>query len=263
MKSKLLVRINNLDELEDYKKEGIENFLFPLYGFSVGYDSFRLDELKKIDCNVFLLVNRVFDNDACDKFRVLKNDLDIASGIIYEDIAVFQILKDTNVNLIWNQAHFAVNYHSINFWLDNDRIDSAMISNELEASELNLVINNVNKKVILPVFGLNMAMYSRRFLLKFYSKTFDKEFVNTAILKNRDTVFLAKENEFGTVLFYNKYFNLISEIDNFNDENILYYYVDPNGVDSTSMIGILNGKSVDYDNKFYEKKTVFKVGDLK
>ena len=72
-----------------------------------------------------------------------------------------------------------------------------------------------------------------------------------------------KENEYGTVLFYNKYFNLIPELDNINDDKILMYYIDPNGLTSKEVIAILKGKKIDYDNKFYENKTVYKVGDLK
>ena len=41
------------------------------------------------------------------------------------------------------------------------------------------------------------------------------------------------------------------------------YYIDPNGLTSKDVIAILNGKKIDYDNKFYENKTVYKVSDLK
>ena len=127
--NKLLVRINNLSEIEEYKKVGISNFLFPLKGYSIGYNSFTLDELKDLNINVYLLVNRVFENKDCDSFRTLKDKLSFASGIFYEDIAVYQILKDTNINLIWNQAHFVTNSHSINVWLD--KVYSVCLSNEL------------------------------------------------------------------------------------------------------------------------------------
>lgn len=264
MKNKILVRINNLSEIDDYVKKGIVNFLFPLEGFSIGYTSFSVNELKGVsvnnDVNVYLLLNRVLENIDCDNLRVIKDDLSFCEGIVYEDIAVYQILKDTNIKLIWNQAHFGVNYHSINEWLN--LVDSCMLSNELEKSELNEVLNNVIKPVILPVFGLNMAMYSRRRLLRAYSDNFNKVYSDTAVLENDKVSFLAKENEFGTVYFYNKYFNLIPFLDNF-DNNILFYYIDPNGLDFNDVIDLLDGKDIDYDNRFYENKTVYKIGDLK
>lgn len=261
MKNKLLVRINKIEEIELYKKEGIENFLFPLCSFSIGYNTFNLEELSKLDCHVYLLINRVFDNKAVEEFKLIKEKLNFVSGIIYEDIAVYQILKNSDINLIWNQAHFAVNYHSINFWLD--RVSSCVISNELEQSEVNNILNNVSKKVILPVLGLNMAMYSRRYLISYYSQTFGKDVKEKAIIKNNNVEFLAKENEFGTVLFFNKYFNLLKELKNMRDEKILYYYINPNELEASDIIDILNGKEIDYDNTFYHEKTVFKVGDLK
>lgn len=263
MKNNILVRINNLNEINDYIKKGIVNFLFPFDGFSIGYPSFKLDEINNLgnEINVYLLLNRVFENNDCDNLRILKDDLSFCEGIIYEDIAVYQILKDTNIKLVWNQAHFGVNYHSINEWLNLG--DSCMLSNELEKSELIDVLNNVTKPVILPIFGLNMAMYSRRRLLKSYSDNFNLTYSDSAILENNKVSFLAKENKYGTVYFYNKYFNLIPYLDKISNNNILLYYVDPNGVNSIDMIDILNGKEINYDNMFYENKTVYKIGDLK
>ena len=140
MKNKLLIRINNLLEIEEYYKEGITNFLFPLSCYSIGYNTFNLDEIKSIkdkyNINVYLLVNRVLDNKDCNTFKLIIPKLSFVNGIIYEDIAIYQMLKNTNINLIWNQAHFAVNYHSINYWLSKDNIISCMLANELEKSEL-------------------------------------------------------------------------------------------------------------------------------
>ena len=48
MKNKLLIRINNLLEIEEYYKEGITNFLFPLSCYSIGYNTFNLDEINSI-----------------------------------------------------------------------------------------------------------------------------------------------------------------------------------------------------------------------
>ena len=119
MKNKLLIRINNLLEIEEYYKEGITNFLFPLSCYSICYNTFNLDEIKSIkekyNINVYLLVNRVLDNKDCNNFKLIIPNFSFVNGIIYEDIAIYQMLKNTNINLIWNQAHFAGNYHSINY----------------------------------------------------------------------------------------------------------------------------------------------------
>lgn len=262
MKSnKILVRINNLEEIEEYKKLGISNFLFALKDFSIGYNTFEIEELNSLQENVYVLVNRVLDNEGIDNFKNIAHKLSFAKGIIFEDIGIYQVLKDTNIPLIWNQNHFAVNSESINIWLD--KVDSAVVSNELEKSELIYVLNNVNKKIILPVLGLNMSMYSRRYLLSFYNKYKGLNDIRRAIIKtNNGKEFIAVENEYGTVLFYKNYFNLINEISAFNDDKILFYYIDPNMLSVKDIENVLNGGNISYLNPFYENKTVYRIGDL-
>lgn len=255
----ILIRINELGEVDKYLEKGINNFLFPLKDFSIGYNTFTLEDVNNLnrDINIYLLLNRVLENNDCDNLRKLNIQ---NKFIIYEDLAVYQILKDSNNFLIWNQAHGAVSYHTINVHLENNY--SVMLSNELEKGELSNVIDNVIKPVILPVLGLNMAMYSRRSLISFYKQTFNKDLSDNIIIKNNDLEFLVKENEYGTVYFYNKYYNLIPFIDNIR-KNILLYYIDPNNLNCEYVLEIIDGKEIDYDNKFYENKTVYKIGDLK
>ena len=45
MLNKLLVRINNINELSYLKEKGINNFLFPLDGFSIGYNTFKIEQI--------------------------------------------------------------------------------------------------------------------------------------------------------------------------------------------------------------------------
>ena len=44
-KQKVLININNLEEINEYKKIGINNFLFALEGFSIGYNSFDVNDI--------------------------------------------------------------------------------------------------------------------------------------------------------------------------------------------------------------------------
>ena len=260
-RSKILIRINSLDEIEKYKKLGISNFLFPLEEFSIGYNSFSVDSIKDLEENIYILVNRVLDNEGINRFREISNNLTFVKGIIFEDIGIYQILKDKNIPLIWNQNHFAVNSNSINIWLS--KVYSAVLSNELEKSELLNVINSVNNKVILPILGLNMAMYSRRYLLSFYNEYNHLKSIKKAILKtNNDKEFMAIENKYGTVLFYNKYFNLFNILDEINDDKILYYYIDPNNLNVSDIEAYLNEGNILFDNSFLDTKTVYRIGDL-
>ncbi len=261
-KDKIIVRINNLDEIEKYEKVGITNFLFALEGFSVGYNTFNLEDLKKLSGSIYLLINRIFDKEALDNFLKIKEGLSFVKGIFFEDIAVYQVLKNEDISLFWNQMHAPVSKEAINVWLD--RVSGVVLANELVKDEINYILNNVKGNIILPVLGLNSAMYSRRYLLTNYNVFKGFKLIKKAILKTgQDTEFLAVENRYGTMFFYHKYFNLIHEINNFNDDKIKFYYVDPNELTADDILEAINGKKIDFDNRFYENKTIYRIGDVK
>lgn len=261
-KDKIIIRINNLDEITEYKKVGITSFLFALEGFSVGYNEFNLEELKNVSGNVYLLINRVFDKEALDNFLKIKDKFEFIKGLFFEDIAVYQVLKNDNIPLFWNQMHAPVSMEAIKVWLE--KVDGAVLANELVKDEISYIINNVKGNIVLPVLGLNPAMYSRRYLLTNYNVFKGFKLIKKSILKTgKDTEFLAVENKYGTMFFYHKYFNLINEIDNFDDEKIKFYYIDPNELTVKDVLDCLDGKSINFDNRFYENKTIYKVGDDK
>lgn len=258
-KEKILINIEQLNDIENYKKIGINNFLFAVSDFSIGYKSFELEELRNLECKKYLLINRIFNSEDCDKFKSIISKLSIFDGVIFEDIAVYNMLKNTDINLIWNQTHFATNYSSINHWLE--LVDSAVISNELTLEEVSEILDKSNKKLVLNIFGKNPIMYSRRTLLTNFNKNFNlddnKEMIlNETITKNE---FLAKETDKGTFILNNKPFNLIPFLKEFNNDNIEFYLIYPNGLNTNEISEYLNGKLDNTDNGFMNKKTIYKL----
>lgn len=257
---KILIRINNLKDIEKYQKESINNFLFPLKDFSIGYSSFSISCLKKVKGNVYLLINRILDTQDLQKFKEIIPDLFCIKGVFFEDLGIYELLRCTDIDLVWNQAHFVTNSQSINIWLS--LVNSAMLSNELSLNEIKFILKNANKKLVLPVLGKNMIMYSRRSLLTNFSKemkikTFDKAFLKP----NSDNTFLALEDDNGTVLFNNEYYNLKQYIDEEIDKKVLFYYIDLGNFNE--VIDYLKGKSIIPDNKFLFHETIYKVGGIK
>lgn len=258
-KEKILINIEQLNDIEEYKKIGINNFLFAVNDFSVGYKSFDLEELETLNCKKYLLINRIFNSEDCENFKSIIPKLNKFDGIIFEDIAVYNMLKDKSINLIWNQTHFATNYSSINYWIY--LVNSAVISNELTLEEVREILDKSNKKLVLNIFGKNPVMYSRRTLLSNFNKNFNlpesKEMIlNETITKNE---FLAKETEKGTFIFNNKYFNLIPFIKELNEDKINFYLVYPNGLNVSEINNYLNGKLDDTDDGFTHRKTIYKL----
>ena len=91
-----------------------------------------------------------------------------------------------------------------------------------------------------------MAMYSRRHLLTYYNEYKGLKGIKKGILRTNNNIeFLAIENDYGTVLFYHKYF-----------------YIDPNELTPKDIIDALNGKHFNEDNRFYENKTIYRIGDI-
>ena len=255
--SKILININELSEMEEYEKIGITNFLFAVPKLSIGYKEIALNDIPD---NVYILINRVLDSDDVDYLKSIKKDLQRFKGVIYEDIAVFNILKDTSLELIWFQNHFTTNYESINFWLDLG-CKSAVISNEITKSEIDEIIKESHKPLILNVLGKNQIMYSRRTLLTNYNKHANIKNVNDCVLDtiNNDTEFFIRESNYGTTIFNNTYFNYTSLMKKY--ESKVYYYLIFNlDLNVDDIKNVLEGSTFGYDG-FLNKKTVYKMAE--
>ncbi len=255
-KQKILININNLDEIEEYKKIGINNFLFALKGFSVGYDDFPLESIPK---DSYVLINRVLDSKGIDELKSIKDELSEFRGVIFEDLGVYNALKGS-VNLIWNQAHFGTNTSSINFWLS--KCSSAVLSNEITKEEIKEIIDGVNGEVVFNVFGKNMIAYSRRTLLSNFNRYNNLDEFNNMLLSENITKndFYLKENEYGTAIFSNDYFNYISFSESLNDDKIKSYLIYNLDLTVDKINSILEGEDFGNDG-FLNKKTVYRMSE--
>ena len=263
MISKIILTIDDLKYIDDYREVGITTFLFPLKDYSVGYNTYTLDEINSINVsNKYILLNRVLDCKDIDNLKeVLKNLKDI-KGIVFEDIGLIELVKELSIDieLILFQNHFNCNKDSINFWLD--RVNSVFVSNELTYDELKYITDNTNKPVILNLYGYNQVMYSRRLLLTNFYNEFN--LVNKAknIIEDQATHvrFRAYENEYGTVMYSDKIFNGKRLL---NLDNVKYYYVNPTLISHDKIMNYLKdlNKELDKDEDegFLDRETIYKL----
>ena len=261
--NKIIININKLTEIEEYKKIGITNFLFAVKDFSIGYKEFELNGLKNLNENIYLLINRIMDTETINKFKEIISELDFVKGIFFEDLGIYQVLKNTNIPLIYNQTQFATNTLSINHWLD--RVDSAVISNSLCENEIIDIINNVKKPIIFNVFAKNMVMYSRRKLLTNYNNYYKLDKKDQIVIREtfKGEKFDLKEAKYGTVIFNDLYFNYSSILPKLNTNNIKFYYINNLDLPVEDIKKLLNGNYINADDGFLNKKTIFKVGDIR
>ena len=121
-KSKLLININNLNEISEYEKIGITNFLFAIKDFSIGYNTFTLNEIPD---NSYILINRVMDTKTIEELKTIKDELKRFKGIFFEDLGVYNnteyyldrelILNEDFYKTMFKDSTFAVKIKFLSF----------------------------------------------------------------------------------------------------------------------------------------------------
>ncbi len=261
--SNILIYVDDVKHIDDYRKVGVSTFLFALDGYSVGYNTYSLEDIKNEEVsNKYIMINRILDCNDVDKLKTILRHADGIKGIIYEDIAVYQIAKELGLEMemIFYQNHFGTNVHSVNFWLN--RVNSMFVSNEITYEETNNIVNNAIKPVCVNLYGYNQVMYSRRLLLSNWSEEFNVPYKNINVLEDKAThvKFRAIENEFGTVMYSDKIFN---GKDLLNLNNIKFFYVNTMMVEHNLIMGFLgdiyNHTSLEEDDGFLNRETIYKL----
>ena len=260
MKNKFLISINNIEDIDVYKKVGVTTFLFPLEDYCVGYPSeFNIETINKIEnITKYVLINRILDCEDIDNLNKILPKLKI-DGLVFEDIGVFNLAKKLNLNwdLIHFPNHFNTNYESINAFLDKG-LTSVVVSNELTKNEIKEITGKSIKPVIVHVFGYNASMYSRRLLLDNYANYYNIKKSNPLVIS--ETVsgykFLVYENKYGTVLYDYQIFNGTDLLDL---DNILYFFINTSFIARDIVIKFLNKEYKDTYKGFLDRETIFKL----
>lgn len=263
MISKILIYVDDITHIDDYRRVGVSTFLFALEGYCVGYHTNSLEEIKKVNVsNKYILLNRVLDCKDIDSLKEILRDFEGIKGIVFEDIGVYHLVKkmQLDLELILFQNHFATNSQSVAFWLK--RVDSLFISNEITEKEMEVILQGVNKDVCVHLFGHNQVMYSRRLLLRNWSEEFQIPYKDNNIIEDRATHvrFRAVENAYGTVMYSDKIYNGSSLL---KYNHVRYFYVNPMLIDHAFVMQFL--QKLDFadekleDTGFLHRETIYKL----
>lgn len=262
-KDKILINVDNLSDIEEFKKLGITNFLFPLKGYSIGYNDFTFDEIKNISGNIYILANRLLTDSDLDNFLKLEIPSNV-KGFIIEDIGLYEELKDSKYELINFQNHLNNNYKTINYWLKY--YDSLVISTDITRDEIKKIVSKSLKPLVFNTFGYPMIMYSRRFLVSnFYKHLNQPEKKDICIKENlSNSHFFLKESDYGTAVFNNTPFDHRSIISELDDNKIRFYLINSFNLNINTIKNVINGEYIENSTTgFLDKKTIYRVGDLK
>ncbi len=257
MKTKYLVIVDNLTQINELKEIGIKKFLFPLKFFSVGFNNyFEINDLK-VD-NAYLFINKILNTKSCEELKKLLNNLPPnIKGIVFDDLGVIEISQNLKIEKILYNNHFNTNYESINEFLKYS--DTIVISTEITLEEIKEILNKSIKPLTIFGFGHINISYSGRKLLSNYADYHNLEKENNLKVENTDYKFLLNENDFGTVIYENQIFNGLEEIKKLN--NIKYILINSFNIPITELKTVLDTgfTKLDTTKGFLFKKTIYKL----
>lgn len=258
MKNKYLLTVTR--DLLDVKVKNL-NFLFPIEGYSVGFqDVFKISEIKKEDA--YLYINRLLDKESIislkEELKYLKPNI---VGICFNDLGMIRIAKELNlqVKLIYMNNHNTTNKASINAYLED--VDSVLISTDITEEEMNIILNEAKKPLVLPCFGLVEVMCSRRHLLTNFQTEFGLDLKNEQVLfeNNSKNAFRVVENEYGTVFYKDKYI----DYRHIHHENILFYYINGLHLSKENLEKIVKNEKIENtETGFLNQKTYYRLKEM-
>lgn len=262
-RDKILLQLDSTKEIGEYEKMGVTNFLFPLRGYSVGYDDFSFEEIESSQVDAYILANRLLTDKDIDEFLKLKIPHNV-KGFVIEDTGLYYELKDKGYTLINFQNHLNANAETVNFWLEY--YDSLVISTDITEAEIKTIVDESTKPLVLNALGYPMIMYSRRALVSNFYQNFslgNKKEVTLGDPKGQFE-FKLRETDYGTACFDSKILDARDLVDVLPDEKMLFYLINGARLDRESIKHAIEGEKIANATRgFLDKKTFFKVGDAK
>ena len=178
---KILVEPLNLHHLYELDKKNIGGFIVGIEGFSI-FQSLKLDidDIKNINTNkeLYVFINKPIHNDELDSIKNILISLSKMniSGILFEDICIYKLNKDLNLNLnlIWASNHLPTNSYSCNYW-NKKGCSGALLSTELMVSDFISIKKSTNMNIFVYLYGYIPIFESSRALITNYLKHINKE----------------------------------------------------------------------------------------
>lgn len=223
--TKILVSPVNLQNFDNLKEKNIDGFIFGIKDYSVFFNcELNVEQIKNIkDKNIYIAINKMIYNKDIDNIKDILIELDSigVSGVIFEDLSILNIVNELklNINLIYNQIHFATNYYSMDFWY-NKGIKNVFLSTELMLNDYINIKNNCSMSTFVYIYGYIPIFYSSRQLLTNYFKFTNKKKENDCyFIKNKDNKYLIYEKNDETII-YDDVINGLVEVKDLVNNNI-------------------------------------------
>ena len=264
--NKFLILINDLKDINTYKKMGINNFAVYLKDFSIGYEkTYTLKDIINFD-NVFIVMNKILSTKEIEEAKkILENIPSNVAGVIISDLGLYNFLKNKKVNVILNLRHFGTNSSSINYFLKMG-FKSYILANEITYKEIEKISSNCIKPIILEIFSHNLVSYSRRYLITNYNNYYKENLAENIIIKDKisnESFKVIEEKENGTIFLSDKIYNGLKLLD---IDNVLFYFINTSFIDTKYIVNMLKDlkenkitKIPNSNEGFLFRDTIYKV----
>lgn len=221
-----------MDSFLEYQKLGVKSFLLPLKHYSVSYPKvYSLEEIEMLkgdnpNLEFFVVMNKTIFNKDIDKLVDVVKRLEKLQiqGIFFYDLALLELKHRLQLKtpLVWNQTHMVTNSKTCNYYFRN-QVDYAVISGELEKTEIYDLISNTKIKLFYTLLSYPIVAHSKRSLLTNYAKISKLEKKNFLKIHEKisDQDYLLTETEDGTSFFYNQIPNHFSVLENLSVDYVI------------------------------------------
>jgi putative protease len=269
--TKLLVSPVNLQNFNNLIKKNIDGFIFGIKDYSVFFNyDLNIEDISSIkdktDKEIYIAINKMIYNDDLDNIKNILIEINNigVSGVIFEDLSILNIVNELklNINLIYNQIHFATNYYSADFWYEKG-IKNIFLSTELMLKDYIDIKKNTKMCTFIYTYGYVPIFYSSRQLLTNYFKYINKDMIsNHYYISNKNTKYLIYEKNNESFIF-NDVLNAVEEVKDMISNNIDYIVLNGFMQEEESFndvvdiyIKALNGENIDklYINMKYKNK---------
>ena len=245
---KILVEPLSLSHLKELEKKDIGGFIVGIDKYSIFQNlKLNIEELSKLKTNkeLYVSLNKPIHNSELEDIKSILISLSKMNitGVLFEDICIYKLNKDLNLNLnlIWATNHFPTNSVTCNYW-NNKGCTGALLSTELMVDDFINIKNKTNMNIFVYLYGYIPIFESSRTLITNYLK-YKKKKCNS----NRYYIHEVKSN---------RYYPIYEEYDNtFITEDVL------NGI---NVVSTLKENNIDYiilNSLMHEEESFNKVVD--
>jgi len=184
-----------------------------------------IDEIKKMTSRlkqegkeIFVSVNKMMYNEdipLLKEYLLILDSINV-TGIIYDDLAVLNIVKNLKLNipLVWFGIHSFTNYYTSNYWYEKG-VKYGVLSTEITLDQIKKISNNTKLITMMYGYGYLPMFVSARPLITSYFKHINKPYekkVYNMYESQRNKTYPTIENEEGTIILSSDIINTIEEL---------------------------------------------------